>query len=99
MSKKRLSRRLEDLFADVTREEITTKPRLRRPPRITGLLTPAGGTPPPSPEPTQAKSLAYERQAAAGTRAGPAERSDVISLGFQQDPPRLSPCQGFHPGL
>jgi hypothetical protein len=41
MSKKSLSKRLESLFADVQREESSAKPRLRRPPRITGLLTPA----------------------------------------------------------
>jgi signal transduction histidine kinase/DNA-binding response OmpR family regulator len=86
MSKKSLSKRLENLFADVTREDVSSKPRLRRPPRITGLLTP----PPPAAQrpslPVAAKSLAYDQLPPPEARADLSERADVISLAFQQDP-------------
>ena len=85
MSKTRLSKRLENLFADVPREDTRSHPR-RRPPRITGLLTPANPTAPPPPQMPQAKSLAYDHGAPAVSRLDPADGSDVISLAFQQDP-------------
>ncbi|HET6846565.1 MAG TPA: response regulator [Anaerolineales bacterium] len=86
MSKTKLNRRLEDLFADVPREDTKAHPR-KRPPRITGLLTPAGAAPPaPAPKPSQAKSLAYESAGATDRRADPNAPSDVISLAFQPDP-------------
>ena len=87
MSKKRLSKRLESLFADVTREDVSSKPRLLRSPRITGLLTPASATQQPSSAKSPAaRSLAFDRFPPAQARADAAERSDVISLAFQQDP-------------
>ena len=85
MSKTRLSKRLENLFADVPREDTRSHPR-RRPPRITGLLTPANPNAPPPPQMPQAKSLAYDHGAPAVSRLDPADGSDVISLAFQQDP-------------
>jgi signal transduction histidine kinase/DNA-binding response OmpR family regulator len=84
MSKTKLNRRLEDLFADVTREETSSRPR-KRPPRITGLLTPPGAAPPP-PKPSQARSLAYESAAMAARRTDHVTASDVISLAFQPEP-------------
>ena len=69
MSKTRLNRRLEDMFADVPREETTSRPR-RRPPRITGLLTPEGAINGARPTPPQAKSLAYESASMLDRRVG-----------------------------
>jgi GAF domain-containing protein len=86
MSKTKLSKRLEKLFADVSREEIGAQRRLRRPPRITGLLSPAPPNPPPAPKTLQPKSLADERTGPATIRTGTDEPSDTISLTFQQDP-------------
>jgi len=86
MSKTRLSKRLEQLFADVTREDIGAQRRTRRPPRITGLLTPAPTSPSPTSPATQPRSLAYEQNAGPETRPAPMVPSNVISLAFQQDP-------------
>ena len=87
MSKKSLSKRLESLFADVQREDASAKPRLRRPPRITGLLTPAGTPAPPPPDAARAKSLVYDRPAPVDSAvAASGENADVISLAFKQDP-------------
>ncbi|HEY5982390.1 MAG TPA: response regulator [Anaerolineales bacterium] len=92
MSKRSLAKRLESLFADVTREEATAKPKLRRPPRITGLLTPpppepaknAAAPSPVSPGPL-ARQLASDPPPVQSVQPT-GERTDVISLAFQQDP-------------
>ncbi|MFH1186239.1 MAG: response regulator [Chloroflexota bacterium] len=86
MSKTRLSKRLENLFADVTREQSKAQGRIRRPPRITGLLARTDRDVPPQPPTAPARSLAHDRGALPDARSESTEGADVISLAFQQDP-------------
>ncbi len=85
MSKTRLNRRLEDIFADVAREDTTARPR-KRPQRVTGLLTPIPGSAAPAPKAPQARSLAYDTPAPTDRRLDASSPSDVISLAFQPEP-------------
>jgi signal transduction histidine kinase/CheY-like chemotaxis protein len=85
MSKRKVNKRLEQIFEGVTAEESTPRPLPPKPPTITGLLTPSKAARSAPPRLRGTRPLISRGKVAEGAAAPMPNDPGLISVAFKQD--------------